>query len=194
MNPWFGFGAAFLAIALQLVIRVPHASRAEKAAVEESRRGPLEVALMALVTLGWLVLPALAAATPLLRFADYGLHPAAFGAGLAAAGLGLWLCHRSHADLGENWSVTLELKETHRLVTGGVYARIRHPMYTALLLTGVGQALLVPNWIAGPAYLVAFALLFALRVGPEERMMTERFGEEYAAYRGRTKRLVPGLY
>lgn len=194
MNPWFGYGAALLAIVMQLVIRVPHASKAEQVAVKESRRGALEVALMGLVMLGYIVLPVVAAATPLLRFAEYPLHPAAFGAGVATAALGLWLCHRSHVDLGANWSVTLELKETHRLVTSGVYARLRHPMYTALLLTALGQALLLPNWVAGPAYLVAFALLFALRVGPEERMMMERFGQEYADYRARTKRLVPGVY
>ena len=57
-----------------------------------------------------------------------------------------------------------------------------------------GQALVVPNWVAGPAYLVAMALLFALRVGPEERMMRQQFGAEYDAYMGRTKRLVPGVW
>jgi protein-S-isoprenylcysteine O-methyltransferase Ste14 len=52
----------------------------------------------------------------------------------------------------------------------------------------------VPNWLAGPFYFVAFGLLFALRVGREERMMLEAFGGDYAAYAARTKRLVPGVW
>jgi len=41
---------------------------------------------------------------------------------------------------------------------------------------------------------VAFSVLFALRVGAKERMMLETFGDEYAAYTGRTKLLVPGIW
>ena len=67
-------------------------------------------------------------------------------------------------------------------------------MYTALLLYSVGQALALPNYVAGPSYGVAMVLLVAFRLGPEERMMIEEFGERYAAYRARTKRLVPGLW
>jgi protein-S-isoprenylcysteine O-methyltransferase Ste14 len=52
----------------------------------------------------------------------------------------------------------------------------------------------LPNWIAGPSYLVAMALLFALRVGPEERMMLEEFGSDYEDYRKRSKRLIPGVW
>jgi protein-S-isoprenylcysteine O-methyltransferase Ste14 len=58
----------------------------------------------------------------------------------------------------------------------------------------LGQALVVPNWIAGPSYGIAMALLCALRIGPEERLMLETFGKDYEAYRGRTKRLVPGVW
>ena len=53
---------------------------------------------------------------------------------------------------------------------------------------------MIPNWIAGPAYLVAVALLFALRVGREETLMREQFGHAYETYMSRTKRLVPGLW
>jgi protein-S-isoprenylcysteine O-methyltransferase Ste14 len=42
--------------------------------------------------------------------------------------------------------------------------------------------------------LAAFGILFALRIGAEERMMLETFGDEYAAYRARTKRLIPGIW
>ena len=67
-------------------------------------------------------------------------------------------------------------------------------MYLALLVYSVGQALVLPNWIAGPSYVVAMVLLFALRLGPEERMKLEEFGKDYEAYMRRTKRLVPGVW
>jgi protein-S-isoprenylcysteine O-methyltransferase Ste14 len=96
--------------------------------------------------------------------------------------------------LGRYWSVTLELRENHRLMTEGIYRHVRHPMYAALFLYSIGQALVVPNWVAGPSYLVTFGILFALRIGAEERMMLEAFGDEYAAYQARTKLLVPGIW
>jgi len=66
--------------------------------------------------------------------------------------------------------------------------------HAALFLYSIGQALVLPNWVAGPSYLVAFGILFALRIGAEERMMLETFGDEYAAYMARTKLLVPGIW
>jgi protein-S-isoprenylcysteine O-methyltransferase Ste14 len=67
-------------------------------------------------------------------------------------------------------------------------------MYLALALYSVGQALIIPNWVAGPSNLVAFAILLALRIRAEERMMIEGFGAEYAAYSMRTKRFIPGVW
>lgn len=58
--------------------------------------------------------------------------------GVVCLAVGLWLFYRSHADLSTNWSVTLELRENHQLITHGVYRSIRHPMYSAFLLYGVG--------------------------------------------------------
>jgi protein-S-isoprenylcysteine O-methyltransferase Ste14 len=58
----------------------------------------------------------------------------------------------------------------------------------------VAQALLLPNWVAGFAGIVGFGTLFFGRVGREERMMLETFGDDYRAYVSRTRRLVPGLF
>lgn len=109
----------------------------------------------------------------------------------AAAGIGLlWATHR---ELGREFSQTLELKEEHRLVTTGLYSRIRHPMYTAIFLVAIAQLLLIGNAVVAPAFLIAFAILYFSRVKNEERMMLEHFGQAYADYCGRTGRLVPGL-
>lgn len=192
ISPWIA-RAVVAAAALALVAIPAFVHRGAGRTVVRSDKGPAERALLAFVSLAFLC-ALLWVATPAFRFADYPLRPVAFVPGLACLMLGLWLLYRSHADLGANWSVTLEVREGHRLVTGGVYRRLRHPMYLALLLHGLGQALVLPNWLAGPAYLAAFILLVACRLGPEERLMAETFGADYQAYRARTRRLIPGLW
>jgi protein-S-isoprenylcysteine O-methyltransferase Ste14 len=57
-------------------------------------------------------------------------------------------------------------------------------MYSALVLYSVGQALVIPNWVAGPSNVVALAILVSLRVQAEEQMMSEAFGDEYRRVRG----------
>jgi len=151
------------------------------------------VALLILAMLGFLV-PLIWIATPAFAFAEYPLRLVPLAAGIAGLGIGLWFFYRSHADLGTQWSVTLEVRENHRLITQGVYRRVRHPMYSALFLYSLGQALAIPNWIAGPSYLVSFGILFLFRVHAEEQMMRDTFGDDYVAYAARTKRLVPGLW
>ena len=131
---------------------------------------------------------------PAFSFAEYPLRAGPLGAGIACFTAGLWLFYRSHADLGTNWSITLEVRDQHQLITDGVYRRIRHPMYTSLFLYAVGQALVIPNWVVGPSYLLPLTILVACRVGTEERMMVEQFGDEYTAYMMQSKRLVPGIW
>ncbi|MCB9920177.1 MAG: isoprenylcysteine carboxylmethyltransferase family protein [Planctomycetes bacterium] len=176
-----------------VAIRAPHGQRSRAVPVARSFAGGLEKALLTFAWFSFFV-PFVWMATSLFDVAEFRLHPAAFVTGVAAYVVGLWVFHRSHADLGRAWSITLELREDHALVTHGVYAHVRHAMYLGLLLFGLGQALVLPNWIAGPTYLLAMVLITALRLGPEERMMREAFGAEYDAYAARTRRLLPGIW
>ena len=102
--------------------------------------------------------------------------------------------HLTHRALGRNWSISLDVRENHELVTGGIYRRVRHPMYSAFWLWAVAQALLLPNWIAGFAGLAGFGILFFGRVAREERMMLETFGDSYRAYMARTGRVFPSIF
>jgi protein-S-isoprenylcysteine O-methyltransferase Ste14 len=128
-----------------------------------------------------------------LAFADYRLPAAAPWCGVAVMLVALWLFWRSHADLGLNWSVTLEIRKEHQLITHGIYRSIRHPMYAAIWLFSLAQALLVANWFAGGAALVVFAPMYFLRTPREERLMCEVFGQEYHDYMARTGRLWPRM-
>ena len=193
MNPWYAKATILVSSIVMVVIRAPHGQRSRRVKVVKSSKGKLENILLTLAWLGFFV-PFLWIATRLLAFADFPLRPVPFMAGILCLAVGLWLFHRSHADLGTNWSITLEVREGHRLVTHGIYRHVRHPMYLALLLSSLGQTLVIPNWVAGPSYLVTFGVLFVLRVGPEERLMREEFGKDYESYMARTRRLVPGLW
>jgi protein-S-isoprenylcysteine O-methyltransferase Ste14 len=104
---------------------------------------------------------------------------------------GTWLFWRSHADLGVNWSARLALRDRHDLVTAGVYARVRHPMYAALIISGAGQALVLANLIAGFSLLAAALVFYSIRIPREERMMIDAFGDRYRTYMARTGRVFP---
>jgi protein-S-isoprenylcysteine O-methyltransferase Ste14 len=193
MNPWFAKAVVLIASIVMVLIRAPHGKRSRTLRVAKSRKGPLEIALLAFAWIAFFV-PILWIVTPWLGFADFPLYPVPLVIGTVVLAFGLWLFHRSHVDLGANWSITLEIRESHHLVTEGVYRHVRHPMYLALLLYGLGQAALIPNWVAGPLYAVAMVLVFAFRLHPEEELMTEHFKGEYEAYAARTKRLIPGIW
>lgn len=110
------------------------------------------------------------------------------GGGFALASLALlvWV----HHTLGRYWSVNLELAGDHALVTAGPYARVSHPMYSALFGFLAGLSLLAASGlIALPS--AAAIIILARRMPREEAMMAGRFGDEYRRYRERTGRLMP---
>ena len=159
----------------------------------DSRRVPLERLLLILVSVGMFLLPVVCVATRWLDFADYRVPGWVGVVGTAVFAFALWLVWRAHADLGRQWSARLEIQEGHALITEGVYRHVRHPMYAAHFLWAIAQLLLLHNWIAGPAFLATFALLYLRRVPHEEQMLLDHFGEEYRAYAGRTGRIIPRL-
>jgi len=153
----------------------------------------VEKILMAIVIPGGLLLPLVYLFTPWLGFADYRLPAVAHWAGGMLMVVALWLFYRSHADLGKNWSVSLEVREGHELVRHGVYKRVRHPMYGSIWLWCIAQGLLLDNWLAGWYSLPTFALMYFVRVPREEQMMCEFFGEEYRNYSRETGRVLPRI-
>ena len=178
---------------VMLIIRAVHGIPSIGVAVAKRRVRASQDTSLWFANFSWL-LPIVWAVSPIFEFANYPSHKITFIAGTSCYALGLWLFHRSHADLGTNWSKTLEIKENHHLVTDGIYTRIRHPMYLAGLIFAVGQALVAPNYIAGPSFGIGMMVLFTLRVGQEERMMLDQFGDEYTSYCERTNHLIPGIW
>ncbi|MCZ2126422.1 MAG: isoprenylcysteine carboxylmethyltransferase family protein [Anaerolineales bacterium] len=99
----------------------------------------------------------------------------------------------AHSALGRNWSLAPEIKENHTLVVSGIYKKIRHPMYSAYLLLGLGFLLSSANWLIGFLFLIPIATICLRRIGVEDQMMLEKFGDEYREYAKRTGALIPKL-
>jgi protein-S-isoprenylcysteine O-methyltransferase Ste14 len=139
----------------------------------------------------------LAALAPLLWFQGGSLGNFAFpapdwlrwagcGLGIASVGLFAW----THTVLGRFWSPYLQLRPGHRLIADGPYARIRHPMYAAIVGWMISLGLVAANWIPF-VFATLSALNFMLRIQGEEKMMLQQFGDEYREYMNRTGRLLP---
>lgn len=172
-------------------IRQPYARQQKQNLITNNQKTPLEKLLLVGVIIGMMVLPLLYVFTPLLDFSNYHLPAWASIIGLALMPFTLWLFYRSHKDLGKNWSPSLEVRANHTLVTEGVYKKVRHPMYSAIWLWSIMQALVLHNYIAGLGALLTFGLLYFLRVGREESMMIAEFGPIYEAYIMKTGRVFP---
>lgn len=175
-------------------IRLPFERRAKRSATERSARDAGEWTRMWVSGTGLGILPLIFLFTGWPSFANYTPGWAQIAIGIAVATLALAMFRLTHQALGHFWSVSLDIRDGHKLVTEGVYGRLRHPMYSAFWLMALGQALLLPNWFAGLAGLAGFGFLFFLRIGPEERMMEDKFGDDYVSYKSRTDRIIPGIW
>lgn len=183
-----------LGIIAWYIIRYPFARRGRRVPVASSRRSVSERVALAAALAGLAIVPGFYVATGIPKAADHSLPLWAVVIGAALFCLAMWVFRRTHKQLGRNWSITLEIRQKHELICAGPYAHVRHPMYTSFLLMGLAQAFLLPNWVAGLAGIVGFAVLFFLRVDKEERMMLDVFGPQYRAYMDKTKRIIPYLY
>ena len=95
--------------------------------------------------------------------------------------------------LRDRFSGLVAIQPGHTLVTGGIYGVIRHPSYLGFIVSSLGWGLAFNSWVG---VFLALALLPPLlaRIHAEESLLASEFGDEYAAYRGHTWRLIPGVY
>jgi protein-S-isoprenylcysteine O-methyltransferase Ste14 len=177
------------------VIRAPHRRRNRRDRSEQkitdSRLDVLEVFFAFWGALGMMILPLVYVFTGIPTFADYDLPDWAGWLGTVIFAASIVILWRAHADLGTNWSPTLEIRQEHKLVTSGIYQYIRHPIYAAIWLSAIAQLLLLHNWIAGPSLFVTLIPIYLMRVPREEKMMLDNFGDEYRAYMNRTGGIIP---
>jgi protein-S-isoprenylcysteine O-methyltransferase Ste14 len=168
-------------------------ARKAKRSVREEKRGerlayniPTALGIVLVVTstpMVWghenlLTMPVLPRGTP------FAIASAA--ASLCGVALAIW----ARITLGRDWSVNVTLKEGHELVTGGPYASIRHPIYTAVILLVLGLFLLFET-LGGVIGIALVVLGCWIKLRQEEVLMIGQFPQAYPAYMQRTTRLIP---
>lgn len=113
-----------------------------------------------------------------------------FGVLLTAAGVGFAIWARHH--IGRQWSADVTIREDHKLIATGPYARIRHPIYTGMLLAMLGTALIVGEY-RGLAAVALVAIGFWVKARREEKFLEGEFGPAYEEHRRRTGFFLPRL-
>ncbi len=113
------------------------------------------------------------------------------GTALTLIGLGIALIARR--TLGQNWSLTIDLKTGHELITQGIYGYVRHPIYTGFILMGLGTILVAQNFLV-MLFFISQIPIFLSRIGHEEKLMTQTFPKDYPAYKKRSKTLIPFIW
>ncbi len=109
---------------------------------------------------------------------------------VAICALGALVAIWSRKTLGAEWSQDVELKQGHKLVEQGPYSLMRHPIYTAHLLLGLGTAI-GSGRLIGFVGLASFVVGFWIKLKQEERLLVRGFPDEYPAYQARVKALIP---
>ena len=183
----------FVALVIETAIRAPLNKMRRQEKMSERRFTDQEKTLLSLLLIGGLVAPIIYVTTDWLDFADYTLPTWAGWLGVLLIAGAVFVFWRSHADLGPNWSPTLEIREKHELISRGIYGVLRHPMYASQWLVAIAQPLLLHNWIAGFLNLLAFIPFYFLRVKAEEQMMLDSFGTQYQEYMNRTGGVLPRM-
>jgi protein-S-isoprenylcysteine O-methyltransferase Ste14 len=118
--------------------------------------------------------------------------PLLWGIGLAAWTLGLGLAIWARLYIGRNWGMPMTRKAEPELVTTGPYHRVRHPIYSGIILAMIGTAVAISVY-----WLIAVALVggyFIYSAVMEERYMAGQFPDTYPAYQQSTKMLIPFIF
>jgi protein-S-isoprenylcysteine O-methyltransferase Ste14 len=110
------------------------------------------------------------------------------GVAMTWSGIALAIWARHH--LAEYWSARITIKQDHQLIRTGPYRRLRHPIYSGLILATVGSALVIDHWqcVLGVCLVVAG---YAIKARKEEAMLGEQFGNAFREYRKHTGFLFP---
>jgi protein-S-isoprenylcysteine O-methyltransferase Ste14 len=206
---WLFFGVLFIALALSGVVHGPWnyfwfftilcwfardiywivADGAESAGPVGYRGAIMSFSIYALYCLPLSSVPLLG-----LRLVPHSLALTSLGASLCVFGVGfsVWARFVLARSWNPCWTAGVPLRESHKLVVGGPYTIVRHPIYFGMLTATFGMVI-----VLGEARALALPFGMALllqRIGREEATLRATFPGEYPEYERRVKRLLPGIW
>jgi protein-S-isoprenylcysteine O-methyltransferase Ste14 len=122
------------------------------------------------------------------RFMHRTLASAIVGSILTWMGIGLAIWARYH--LAEYWSARITIKADHQLIRTGPYARLRHPIYSGLILAAIGSAVVIDEWrcVLGVCLILTG---YCIKARKEEAMLTQQFGEAFREHQKHAGFLMP---
>lgn len=175
---WFAYGALFISHAIAVAVR----RRADPAA--ESERNS---ALAANWGMGMQAVGLLFAFIHGPQSGPSALLILAAVLAPASVLLG-WFATR---ELGMQWRIQAVVTSTHRLITTGPYAFLRHPVYTSLIGMTAATAFIYPVWKYTIAAIAFCVIGTEIRIAAEEKLLSGRFGSEFKHYRSRVPAYIP---
>lgn len=168
-------------------------SKPEKDTVKKREEGAASQFAGFLSVIGFVTVIAYAANPNWVAWANLPLPIWMRWMGLGIALLGFALLQWAQNTLGNNWSDMPRIMKEQSLITRGPYQFVRHPIYTAFIFILGSSLLTSSNWLIGLAWIGMTVVEVASRIGFEESLMLEYFGDEYRNYMKRTGRLFPAF-
>ncbi|MFX0207127.1 MAG: methyltransferase family protein [Candidatus Hodarchaeota archaeon] len=113
--------------------------------------------------------------------------------GLLLFVIGIVIRRIGKRTLGKYYTYGLRTLQNHELITHGIYKHVRHPISLAMFMYGTGIPLIFTSFYGFLIMLILIPLtLYRIRI--EEKMLIEKFGDEYKEYMTRTKKIIPFIY
>ncbi len=168
-------------------------SKPEDATVKQREEGLLSKISSLLGMAGFVSMLAYVINPDWLSFASLSFPAWLRWAGVGIAILGFALLQWAQITLANSWSDTPRMMKEQTLITSGPYRFIRHPIYTAFILILGSTLFISSNWLIGLCWTVMTVMEVISRIGFEESLMTEFFGEQYREYMKKTGQLLPRL-
>ena len=185
--------SVLIAFVLHRGYYVRNHSQPEDAKMKKREEGLISRVAGLLGMLGFISVVAFTIAPGWIKFGELSFPNWLRWTGVGLALLGFFLLQWAQVTLGQSWSDTPRMMEEQTLVTRGPYEFIRHPIYTAFILILGSTLFISSNWLIGICWAGMTILETYSRIGFEESLMIEYFGDEYRQYMKKTGRLLPRL-
>ena len=117
-----------------------------------------------------------------------------FVIGLAIVLLGVALRQWAVLSLGKFFTVQVRVRSDQTVVDTGPYRWVRHPSYTAIILSFVGMGVALENWLSLAVLVVVPTIGLVIRIRVEERVLLEALGEPYRQFSASRARLIPEVW
>ena len=115
-------------------------------------------------------------------------------ASVAMLAAGLAVRWTAIASLGSSFSANVAIHADQKLYRKGLFALVRHPSYTGMVIIFAAIGLHMRNWAGLALVLIPTTAALLYRIHVEEAALRHAFGKEYDEYSKSTKRLIPGIF